>query len=186
MVQIIDLQSTNENLIRQAASLLVEGFPPTAWPDIASGLEEVDDLLKSPENVVRVAINEQEKVLGWVGALSEYDGNTWQLHPLVVHPTYQGQGIGTALVRDLERLAHARGVTTIYLGTDDDHHMTSLSDVDLYPDMAGHITSIQNLRHHPFEFYQKVGFVIVGLIPDANGPGKPDIIMAKRVTATEG
>jgi aminoglycoside 6'-N-acetyltransferase I len=31
------------------------------------------------------------------------------------------------------------------------------------------------------KFYQKLGYVIVGVIPDANGPGKPDIMMAKRV-----
>jgi aminoglycoside 6'-N-acetyltransferase I len=31
------------------------------------------------------------------------------------------------------------------------------------------------------EFYRKLGFVIVGVVPDANGPGKPDILMAKRV-----
>jgi hypothetical protein len=31
--------------------------------------------------------------------------------------------------------------------------------------------------------YQKLGFVIVGVMPDANGPGKPDIYMAKRVSS---
>jgi hypothetical protein len=31
------------------------------------------------------------------------------------------------------------------------------------------------------EFYQKLGYVIVGVIPDANGFGKPDIFMAKRL-----
>jgi hypothetical protein len=40
---------------------------------------------------------------------------------------------------------------------------------------------IKNLHRHPFEFYQKAGFSIVGVVPDANGPGKPDILMAKRL-----
>ena len=31
------------------------------------------------------------------------------------------------------------------------------------------------------EFYLKVGFSLVGVLPDANGPGKPDIFLAKRV-----
>jgi aminoglycoside 6'-N-acetyltransferase I len=43
--------------------------------------------------------------------------------------------------------------------------------VDLRPDDESAI--------HPYEFYQKLGYVIVGVIPDANGPGKPDILMAK-------
>lgn len=34
---------------------------------------------------------------------------------------------------------------------------------------------------HPYEFYQTLGFVILGVIPDANGLGKPDILMAKRL-----
>jgi aminoglycoside 6'-N-acetyltransferase I len=53
--------------------------------------------------------------------------------------------------------------------------------VDLYPGVLQHISQISNLRDHPFEFYQKLGFEVVGIIPDANGPGKPDILMAKRV-----
>ena len=61
--------------------------------------------------------------------------------------------------------------------------MTSLSNTDLYPDVFKHLTQIKNLKRHPYEFYQKLGFTIVGVIPDANGPGKPDIMMAKRVSS---
>jgi aminoglycoside 6'-N-acetyltransferase I len=73
------------------------------------------------------------------------------------------------------------GGTTIYLGTDDEDNMTSLSGIDLYPNVVEHIAHMRNLRRHPYEFYQRLGYVIVGVIPDANGMGKPDIIMAKRV-----
>ena len=59
--------------------------------------------------------------------------------------------------------------------------MTTLSNTELYPDVTPHIANIKNLRGHPYEFYQKLGFVIVGVVPDANGMGKPDILMAKRV-----
>jgi aminoglycoside 6'-N-acetyltransferase I len=34
---------------------------------------------------------------------------------------------------------------------------------------------------HPFFFYRKLGFEPAGLIPDANGFGKPDILMSKRI-----
>jgi aminoglycoside 6'-N-acetyltransferase I len=99
----------------------------------------------------------------------------------VVDPARQGQGIGRALVTALEAEVYARGGVAIFLGSDDEDGMTSLAGVDLYPDVAGHIRSIRNLKHHPFEFYQKLGYTIVGVIPDANGLGKPDIIMAKRI-----
>jgi aminoglycoside 6'-N-acetyltransferase I len=82
---------------------------------------------------------------------------------------------------DIEEIIRHRGGTTIYLGTDDEDGMTSLADTDLYPDVFEHIARIKNLKHHPYQFYQKLGFVIVGVIPDANGPGKPDILMSKRV-----
>jgi len=84
-------------------------------------------------------------------------------------------------VADLEAQVRQRGGLTLMLGTDDEDGMTTLAGVDLYDDPCRHITTIRNLRGHPYEFYQKVGFTIVGVIPDANGPGKPDILMAKRV-----
>jgi aminoglycoside 6'-N-acetyltransferase I len=88
---------------------------------------------------------------------------------------------GHALVADLEERVHERGALTLWLGTDDEDDRTTLSAVDLYPNPLEHLARIRNLRGHPYEFYQKMGFVIVGVMPDANGWGKPDIYMAKRV-----
>jgi len=75
----------------------------------------------------------------------------------------------------------ARGGRTVYLGTDDEDGMTTVGHIDLYPHVLQHLTRIRNLKRHPYEFYQKLGCVIVGAIPDANGLGKPDILMAKRL-----
>ena len=68
-----------------------------------------------------------------------------------------------------------------WLGTDDENRMTSLAGRELWPDPLGQVANIRNLAGHPYEFYQKVGFTIVGVLPDANGPGKPDIFMAKSI-----
>jgi len=56
-----------------------------------------------------------------------------------------------------------------------------LSNTDIYENTYDKITNVINLNRHPFEFYLKCGYKIVGIIPDANGYGKPDIMMAKRM-----
>ncbi len=113
--------------------------------------------------------------------IRKYDGYAWELHPLVVAADWRNRGIGHALVESLEKRVNQLGGITIYLGTDDENFRTSVSGQDLYPDVLRKLLKIGNPRHHPYEFYQKVGFTIVGAIPDANGWGKPDIFMAKRV-----
>jgi len=182
-MQIVDLKREDGVYIQQAAQILVDAFKadwPDAWPDVDSALEEIQEML-TEDHICRVALDAEGLVVGWIGGIPEYDGNVWELHPLAVAPKKQGQGIGRALVMDFEQQVAARGGITIMLGSDDETDMTSLSGVDLYTDVWEHITNIQNKRWHPFTFYQKMGFVIVGVIPDANGFGKPDILMAKRV-----
>jgi aminoglycoside 6'-N-acetyltransferase I len=182
-MKIIPLSTHDKVLIEQAARLLVEGFQenwPNAWPTLEAALDEVHECL-DPERIFRIAVDENGTALGWIGALTEHNGIAWELHPLVVDPQIQGQGIGRALVNDLEEQVKQRGGITIYLGTDDENNMTSLTGKDLYTNAWEHIANIQNLREHPYEFYQKMGYAIVGVIPDANGPGKPDILMAKKV-----
>ena len=182
-MQIIDLRSANLLVIEQAASLLVEAFKvhwPNAWPDMQSARKEVEDALQ-PGKLARAAVNEAGEILGWIGGSEEYYGQAWEINSLTVKPESQGQGIGAALIADFEQQVKLRGGLTIYLGSDDEDGMTNLAGKDLYSDIPGHLSTIRNLKHHPYEFYQKQGFTIVGVIPDANGIGKPDIILAKRV-----
>jgi aminoglycoside 6'-N-acetyltransferase I len=152
---------------------------PGSWSTIEEGREEVAEALEEGK-ICRIAL-EGDTVLGWIGGMPEYDGNVWQLHPLLVHPDHQGRGIGRALVQSLEEAVRARGAWTLHLGTDDETDMSSLSGTDLYPDVTPHIRNVRYLRGHSYTFYQKMGFTIVGVLPDALGFGKPDILMAKRV-----
>ena len=180
-MHIVDLLPDNESAINQIATLLVEGFAvnwPEAWPDLESAIEEVHESFGAG-HVSRVALDEDGTVLGWIAGISQYDGHVWEMHPLVVRVSHQGKGIGRALVTDLEERVKDSGGLTIILGTDDENHQTTLAGVNLFPNVWEHITHIRNLKHHPYEFYQKLGYVIVGVIPDANGAGKPDILMAK-------
>jgi aminoglycoside 6'-N-acetyltransferase I len=111
-----------------------------------------------------------------------YGGLVWELHPLVVAESHRRRGIGKALVHDLERVVEGRGALTLWAGSDDDNAETTLSGVDLYADVPGSIRDLRKLRgDHPLEFYLRLGFRVIGVMPDANGRGKPDIFFAKRL-----
>jgi len=180
MIRIETLTRAEPDWVAQAAQLLHQVFAPQgSWATLAEAQEEVDEML-APERFVRVALDGDE-VIGWVGGVPEYNGNVWELHPVLVKPARQRHGIGTMMLRDFEEQVRQRGGLTIQLGSDDVHNQTSLADADLYVDLWQQIRDIQNLNGHPYEFYQKLGYTIIGVIPDASGRGKPDIYMAKRV-----
>ncbi len=134
------------------------------------------------ECICLVALDENGELLGIIGGIPGYDGNVWELHPLAVQPSRQRHGVGRALVEALEEQVRSKGGLTITLGSDDQDNMTSLADVDLYETLWEKIRDIRNLKGHPFAFYQKLGYTITGVVPDANGKGKPDILMAKRIS----
>jgi len=142
--------------------------------------KEEMQMILNDERICLVAV-EGEKLLGFVGAIPQYP-YAWELHPLVVDEAWRKKGVGQALLSELEIELAAKGVLTIYLGTDDEEFKTSLSEGDLFDDTFNKIINIKNKARHPYEFYQKCGYKIVGVIPDANGIGKPDIWMAKRIS----
>lgn len=182
-MRIVDLCGSDAAVARRAAELLVSGFAehwPEAWPDLDSAASTVDEAMTG-DRIARVALGEDGDVLGWSAAEPLYHGNVWELTVLVVRPCMQRRGIGRALVEDMEERVRERGGLTIWLGSDDEDDMTSLAGVDLYPDPLEHLARIRDKKGHPFEFYLKVGFSIAGVLPDANGLGKPDIFLAKSV-----
>ena len=182
-MEIITLSPDNERLIQQAGQLLGDAFRehwPGSWSTLEEGLKEVHEMLDT-ERICCAAVDFQGNLLGVIGGIPGYDGHVWELHPLAIQPSLQGQGIGRLLVRDFEEQVRLRGGLTITLGSDDVDSMTSLSEVNLYENLWEKIRDIQNYKNHPYEFYQKMGYVITGVVPDANGIGKPDILMSKSI-----
>lgn len=97
-------------------------------------------------------------------------------------PDCQRRGIGSALMAALEARARSEGVLTLFLGSDDDYGGTNLFGRALWPGVASHITGVETTaRGHAMSFYLRHGYEIVGLLPDVNGAGRPDIMLAKRL-----
>jgi aminoglycoside 6'-N-acetyltransferase I len=133
-----------------------------------------------PERFALAAL-ESEQLLGWIGAVRGYS-HSLELHPLVVDPPLHRQGVGRALVAALEARALKDGYLAIHLGADDEVGGTSLFGADVFPGALAKLAAITATeRGHPFFFYRRLGYEPVGLIPDANGFGKPDILMSKRL-----
>lgn len=80
-----------------------------------------------------------------------YSGNVWELHPLVVNSNFRGQGIGCTLVRDFEDQVREKGGITVWIGTDDENGSTTISGIDVYPDVLKHIAGIRNIKRHPYK-----------------------------------
>lgn len=182
MIRIAHLDTVNREEIRgQLAAMLHQAFPwPDGYPTLEEAREEVLDSLND-DRINLVALGEDEQALGWVGAIPTYRGNAFELHPLVVRADQRRRGIGRLLVAELEAELRKRGAITVYLGSDDVDNQTNIGGIDVYPNPLEHALRLESVNNHPLAFYRKLGYKVVGIIPDANGFGKPDIFMAKRL-----
>jgi aminoglycoside 6'-N-acetyltransferase I len=127
-LQIIDLPASDTAKIQQVAKLLVAGFQehwPDAWPDIDSALQEVQESFGA-DRISRIALCDSGEVVGWIGGIKQYNGNVWELHPLVVKTEFLRQGIGRQLVADLAAETKKRGGIVLWVGTDDENNQESI------------------------------------------------------------
>jgi len=185
-VQLIPFGAVSLAQREQAAAILVAALAhvPSAWHDLPAAREEVSSFTADPQRMAIAAVAADD-VVGWIGAICD-SPNAWELHPLVVHPAFQGRGYATTLVHALEDEARRAGVWTMWLGTDDDFGGTSLFGADLYPDVLDHLRRLEPRGGHPYTFYRRLGYTVVGVLPDVDGFGRHDILMAKRIRSNAG
>ena len=180
-MKIVDFATLTPAQFGEAARILREALVRNqdAYAGPGEAEAEVAKVIDDPERRGFAALD-GEVLLGWIGAIGSYS-HAWELHPLVVDPMRQGRGVGRALVAALEDAARTAGMLALHLGTDDDYAGTNLHGVDLFPDVLAKARGAESVDGHPLGFYQRLGYEVTGLVPDANGFGKPDILMAKRL-----
>jgi aminoglycoside 6'-N-acetyltransferase I len=176
VIQIADLLSGGEHAVRQAAGLLLEP-DAFAWQSLDDAIDEVRACL-ADGNIARMAVD-GPAVQGWTGAQPR-GGGVWELHPLVVRSGRQRQGIGTALVADLEQQVRNRGGDTLFLGADVDIRVEQTTSwAGLQRHLPDRLRGLPPAGSKQYEFYARSGYVIVGVVPDGKGYG--NIYMAKRI-----
>ena len=165
------------------AAMLCDFWPATehAWPSRDEALDEVDQALGADrDRIAVVALARDDRPIGWIAGFRTYAA-AFELHPLVVHRDWQGRGIGRALVEAFERSAAGMGALTVYLGSDDTVARTNLGNRPLFPGVLAKAAAMRETNSHPVGFYMRCGYEVVGLLPDVNGRGKPDIWLAKPI-----
>ena len=180
MSQLIDLNIADEALVERLAAITFKAFqkPAPGWlPDIDAARRQVVDA-GSAGRLGRVLVDDGVPQ-GWIGIIRRR--YLWEIHPIAVAKDAQGKGTGTALVEDAAQLAKKAGALTLYASTSDETGATNLSGADLYDNPSSAIANIQAHARTPYRFWQNVGFTVVGLLPDAEGAGKPAIHLARRV-----
>jgi aminoglycoside 6'-N-acetyltransferase I len=181
-MEIVDFTALPPARHADAARILREALAhlPSAYN--APGEAEAEVALRCADSDwLGHAALEGERLVGWIGAIRTYS-HGWEIHPLVVAPDRQRSGIGSALLAALEAGARSEGVLALFLGSDDDYGGTSLFGRDLWPDVVSHVGETRaTTRGHALTFYRRHGYEIVGLLPDVNGAGRPDIMLAKRL-----
>lgn len=168
----------DDSFLDDAVALMEEVYPGYAERP-GDAMMEIERVMN--EDAVFIVRVVEGELVGLIGARLTHGDTGYELFPHVVHPDEQNQGLGTVLLYMLEQELSRRGATVLFLAVEDEFGDTSLYDQDLFENPFPAIQGMKAIAWHPFVFYRRRGFSVYGVIPDAFGVGKPDILMAKKI-----
>ena len=178
-MEIVNFSTLNDTQRLQAAQMLTDEISE-GWESLSDAMTEIQECEENPDYMLFAAV-EDDVVIGWIG-LEPQHNKAFELHPLVVRNDMQGKGVGTMLLKLVEETAKAKGGLVLKLSASDENYggETSLANVNLYEDLYEKLANFKPGTHQA-RFYLKNGYTLTGVVPDAYGIGKPDILMAKRL-----
>lgn len=166
------------SVLYRAAARISSLFPT---PDAALG--ELLEISQNDDAFTFIALNLAGEVCGLIGASAEASSLVAHVHPFAVDPPFQRRGVGRALLNALEAAAARRGFSTLILAMDDEAGLTSLAGRSLFPDPLAPMTRFIPPASHPSAFLRRLGFALTGVVPEAAGPGRPELWFAKSLIA---
>ena len=179
----VEVRTQDSVFIDKLAELSYDAFrrhAPSWLPTMDRARQEVTESLEPGRESLALVDTAQEPI-GWVGVIPHSGGRVWEIHPIAVRTADQSKGNGRLLVEHVEWLAQSRGVLTLFAGTSDETGATSLYGVNLYENPLSALATLSCRKSHAYEFWLRVGFRVVGVMPDEEGLGKPGIHFAKPV-----
>jgi aminoglycoside 6'-N-acetyltransferase I len=179
----IDVRAQNSLFIDKLAELSYHAFrrhAPNWLPTIDAAREEVTESLEAGRHS-RALVDTAQEPVGWVGVIPHSGGRVWEIHPIAVRTADQTKGYGRLLVKHVERLAQSHGVLILFAGTSDETGATSLSRINLFENPLSAMANISCDGPHAYKFWLRVGFRLIGVMPDEEGVGRPGIHFAKPV-----
>ncbi len=166
-------------LLRGVADLLVVAFPAIYAGDVTQALADVVQF--APEDRSLFARDGDGAPIGWL-RMEHFRGQvSAEVKLVAVHPARRRQGVGCTLVMAAEERMRASGCVTMLATVGDTRGRTNLYGVDVTEDAPRLLADFSCHADHPAGFFLQIGYRLVGLLPDAYGPGKHDLTLARRI-----
>lgn len=173
------LSQEDAALLRGVADLLVLAFPTIYTGDVPRALADV--VRFAPEDRSLVARDQDGAPIGWLRT-EHFPGQvSAEIKLVAVHPTRRRQGVGRTLVMAAEERMRANGCITMLATVGDTRGRTNLYGLDVTADAPRLLADFACHADHPAGFFLQIGYCPVGLLPDAYGPGKHDLTLARRI-----